>query len=194
VVDKKPKTLAGRNLRSAPWFLAGGSLLVVVLRLTVGGSDLPVLLLVALAVVTAIAILAWASRLDRQARSAGVTVNAIFSCSTTIVFKAFKQVPQFEQPLRSVRLAWVVGGWLIGRLVLTQQLLIWVPGTWTRKVFRAPVLELGWGEVEYANAVDQPGPRDPGILELRLRDGSEFAFMVTRNEELAEALKTVRLH
>jgi hypothetical protein len=193
VVDKKPKTLAGRNLRSAPWFLAGGALLVLVLRLTVGGSDLPLLLLVALAVVTVIAIFAWAARLDRQARSAGVTVSALFSCSTTIMYKALRQGPQFEQPLRSVRLAWLVGGWLTGRLVLTEQLLTWVPGRWTRRVFRAPALELGWDDVVYANAVDQPGPRDPGILELRLRDSSEVAFMVTRNEELAEALKAVRL-
>lgn len=194
VVDKKPKTLAGRNLRSAPWFLAGGSLLVLVLRLTIGGSDPPVLLGVALAVVMVFASFAWASRLDRQARAAGVTANALFSCSTTIMYKAFRQAPQFEQPLRSVRLAWFVGGWLMGRLVLTPQLVVWLPGRWTRRVFQVPALELGWGEVVDASAVDQPGPRDPGILELRLRNGSELAFMVTRNKELAEALKAVRLY
>ena len=86
-------------------------------------------------------------------------------------------------------MAWLIGGWLIGRLFLTEEGLTWTPGTWTRKFFRAPALRLGWEDVSYAGAVDQPGPRDPGILELRLENGSELAFMVTRNRQLAQALR-----
>ena len=88
-----------------------------------------------------------------------------------------------------MRLSWLVGGWLIGKLFVTSEGVSYRPNSWTKAVFRVPEIDLPWSEIAYAAAVDQPGPRDPGLLELRIVDGSDIAFMVTKNRKLEGVLQ-----
>jgi hypothetical protein len=55
------------------------------------------------------------ARLNRRARREGEQLQA-FACSTAPQLALLKRVPQFEQPLRRVKLGFLVGGWLLGRL------------------------------------------------------------------------------
>jgi len=168
----QPSTPAGKALKRLPWLLAGGSAVTLVARLAVGGSDdgLSVPAIILIMATTAAAILLWARRLDRQADEAGRDVGALFSCSTTLQYQLLREQPRLREVLKPVRLSWLVGGWLIGKLFVGSDGVTFRPNAWTRATFRVPTVVLPWSEIDYAAAVDQPGPRDPGLLELHTTD------------------------
>jgi hypothetical protein len=64
-----------------------------------------------------------------------------------------------------------------------------VPNPWTRRILRAPRLHLDWADVAEAAVVDQPGPGDPGIFDLRLTNGAACAFMINRQRDLSALLE-----
>ena len=184
---EKPLTPAGKALRRSPWLLAAIALFVLVVRIASGNAGGSWLLLAITAVVTVVVIVGWTWRLNRRARREGEELQA-FACSTAPQVALLKRVPQFEQPLRRVKLGFLVGGWLLGRLFVGSDGISWVPNTWTRRILRAPRLHLDWPEIAEAAVVDQPGPGDPGIPDLRLSNGAVCAFMINRRRELAALL------
>jgi hypothetical protein len=138
------------------------------------------------------ALLLWARHADHRAQDAASGTDALFACATTLPRAALAQVPQFQERLRRVRLAWSVGGWLSGRLEITPATVRWVPSAWTRRLFRAPSLELPWSDVQEVAVVEHPGPRQPAVLGLRLQNGSACSFLVTRRDELRGTLRAHR--
>ncbi len=183
----KQLTPAGRALRRSPWLLATVALLVLVVRIATGTAGASWLLLTITVVVTAVVLVTWTWRLNRKARREGAALHA-FACSTAPQLALLKRVPQFQQQLRRVKLGFLVGGWLLGRLFVSSDGISWAPNTWTRRILRAPRLHLDWAEIEEAAVVNQPGPGDPGILDLRLSNGAACAFMINRRRELAALL------
>lgn len=191
----EPTTGAGRALRSAPWLLAGSSLAIFVTRLAIGGASFklgPVLGFTALGVAFVALLIGWSVRLDNQAMAVGEGRKAVFSCSTTLQRQLLKDVPRFSTAMGRVRMSWLIGGWLMGKLFVDEDGFTFSPNFWTKRVFRAPDVGVRWDEVQSVAAIDQPGPRDPGIFEAQLADGSSIAFMVTRRKDLAVALEQVR--
>jgi hypothetical protein len=156
-----------------------------------GLGALPII--VALALVPVVPLVAWDLRLDRKAHDLAVATGALYSCGTATQLQLLRRVPQFVPPLQDVRFASVVRGSFPGRLVVDRQGVAWEPYARVQRFFRVPALRLAWGEIEYAGAIDRRGPRDPGFFEMRLRSGSELAFMTVRTAELKTALREVGL-
>jgi hypothetical protein len=183
--NRRPEAVT--TLRRAPALLAAVAGIALVIRLAVGGSGTSILAYIAVAAVTVIVLLAWSSRLDRRARSAGEDVA--FACSTELNVHPFKSVPQFEAQLERLRMSTLVGGWLMGQLFVESEGVTWRPNPWTRRLFNAPTLHLPWREITHAAAYRHRGWRDPGILHVVLTNGAECAYRVNRTQELETALR-----
>jgi hypothetical protein len=178
-------------LRRLPWLLLGASAVTLVYRFAVSDNDSPLRslpMLAATVVVTLTVIMLWQLRLERQADELGRNVGALFTSVTAMQLQLFRQQPRFAQPLENVRLSWLGGRWLMGKVFVTTEGITYAPNAWTKAIFRVPAIMVPWTDIADAGAVDMPGPRDPGLLELRTTDGSSIAFQVTKCRKLAAVL------
>jgi hypothetical protein len=178
--------LAGRNrlvlASSAVIALAGVGLL---LRNSSGGAAGVIGAAAVLA--TPALVLFFIFRAHGRRRSAA-TATGFWGSSACLHIDDVRTVPRFTPLLSEVRRTAFTKGWIGGGVIVDDEGIHWTPTSYSEKRRRMPRLTALWADIASASGRPVPGIGSPGILELRLLDGSEWAMNIQGVNDLQAAI------